>query len=416
VATLAVILSVALGGFFVVQAFMAVAFAARILRFTQPILPEHQCPKAAVVLCLRGADPFLQRCIEALLDQDYPDFKVHVVVDSREDPAWKIVMQVIQDRSAKNIVVESLVRRLDTCSLKCSSLVHAVSSVGPDVEIVAFLDADTIAHRTWLRELAGALADEKTGAATGTRWYMPAHATWGSLVRYVWNAGGVVFMYCFGIAWGGTLALKTKVIREARLLDRWSNSFCEDTMLFSELKPLGYRVSFVPSLIMVNRETCDLQSLLAWIGRQLLNTRLYHPGWAIVVLHGLLTVLLPLAGLAVASWLAVNGSNSGVIWIGWVCLVYEVGLFTLLFGLETSVRRVLADRKEMMVEWSFPRLLKLLLAVPLTQLTYALSVWRASWMQTAEWRGASYQIGGPWSIRLVKEQSPQPPVSNLDSL
>ena len=74
--------------------------------------------------------------------------------------------------------------------------------------MVALLDADTIPHRTWLRELVAPLADPRVGAATGNRWYMPAEAGWAGLVRYLWNAAAVVQMYCYGIAWGGTLALK----------------------------------------------------------------------------------------------------------------------------------------------------------------------------------------------------------------
>ena len=96
--------------------------------------------------------------------------------------------------------------------------------------------ADTIPHRTWLRELAAALADEQVGAATGNRWYMPQQPTWGSLVRLFWNAAAIVQMWFYGIAWGGTLAVKTKVFRESDLLERWGNAFCEDTMTFAALK------------------------------------------------------------------------------------------------------------------------------------------------------------------------------------
>ena len=74
-------------------------------------------------------------------------------------------------------------------------------------------DADTIAHPTWLRELAGALADPTVGAATGNRWYMPDEISAAAMVRYLWNAAAIVQMYCYRIAWGGTLAVKTSVLR-----------------------------------------------------------------------------------------------------------------------------------------------------------------------------------------------------------
>ncbi len=44
-------------------------------------------PKAAVVLAVRGSDPFLVANMQALLDQDYPDFKLFIIVDSEQDAA-----------------------------------------------------------------------------------------------------------------------------------------------------------------------------------------------------------------------------------------------------------------------------------------------------------------------------------------
>jgi len=405
-------------GLIVGQALLVAGFVVALWRFSRPRLVYGKCPKAAVVLCLRGTDPFLTRCVESLLDQDYPDFQVRVVVDCEEDSAWAVVTQVIAQRSANNIIVQPLTRRLETCSLKCSSLVQAISSLDQEVEIVAQLDADTIPHRTWLRELAAALAEEQVGAATGNRWYMPQKPTWGALVRYLWNAAAVVQMYSYGIAWGGTLALKTKVIQKAGLLDRWSNSFCEDTMLFSNLRRCGYRVEFVPSLMMVNRESCDLAGFSSWVRRQLLAARLYHPGWFAVVSHGVATTLLPVAALVVAVWSAATAKHSAAIWSAAGLIVYQLAMLLLLGGMELTVRRIVASRNEPTI-WASPNvLLKLLLAVPLTQVAYARSLWSAVWLRLVEWRGVSYQVNGPWKIRLKEYQPFRPPqaAEDLDSL
>ncbi len=153
-------------------------------------------------------------------------------------------------------------------------------------------------HPSWLGELTAPLADEHIGAATGNRWYMPGAGSWGAMVRYLWNAAAMVQMYWYEIPWGGTLAVKRKVIDELGLLDRWRNAFCEDTMLFRQLGKRGLRVKFVPSLMMVNREDCGLGACLSWIRRQLLTARLYHPLWPLVLLHGLGTTLVLAAAVA----------------------------------------------------------------------------------------------------------------------
>ena len=63
-------------------------------------LPDEQCPKAVVILPLRGDDPTLRDCIEGLLSQDYPDYAIRVVIDHRDDPAWSVVEEVVKGRGA----------------------------------------------------------------------------------------------------------------------------------------------------------------------------------------------------------------------------------------------------------------------------------------------------------------------------
>ena len=43
------------------------------------------------------------------------------------------------------------------------------------------------------------------------------------------------------------------------------------------------------TLTMVNREVCSLKDFFVWVKRLLLATRLYHPGWGAVLIHGLVT-------------------------------------------------------------------------------------------------------------------------------
>ena len=248
-------------------------------------------PRTAIVLCLRGRDPFLEKCLESLLKQDYPDYQLHVVVDNRQDPAWQVAESLANRYGADRVCIETLDERRDTCSLKCSSVTQAIGRLDESFQVAALVDADTMPHPSWLGELTAPLADEHIGAATGNRWYMPGTGSWGALVRYLWNAAAVVQMYWYEIAWGGTLAVKRKVIDELGLLDRWRHAFCEDTMLCRQLGKHGLRVKFVPSLMMVNREDCGLGACLSWIRRQLLTARLYHPLWPLVLLHGLGTTL-----------------------------------------------------------------------------------------------------------------------------
>ena len=394
-----------------VQAWLVLGFARAIADFARPRLADGECPRCALILCLRGSDPFLQRCIESILDQDYPRYDVHIVLDHADDPAASVVAQSLRNHESARVKVEVLRDRLATCSLKCSSVVQVLRGLDADVNFIAQVDADTVPHHSWLRELAGALAPADVGAATGNRWYMPPTAEWGSLVRYHWNAGAIVQMYWYRIAWGGTLAVKTQVLHQAGLLEHWSRALCEDTMLFAKLRPIGFRVAFVPSLMMVNREDCRLGDFYGWVQRQLLTARLYHPGWIAVVGHAFLTSVVPAAAIVVVAWGLLTGWLTGTT-ISLVALaVYEWGLLQVVAIMDRRMRELVRARHEPVTRLAGKAHLRLLLALPLTQTVYAFAMISAMFRRRFSWRGIIYQVDGPWRIRMLGyrpyEPSPQ---------
>jgi cellulose synthase/poly-beta-1,6-N-acetylglucosamine synthase-like glycosyltransferase len=269
---------------------------------------------------------------------------------------------------------------------------------------VALVDADTIAHSTWLRELATALDEPRIGAATGNRWYFPPDFAAGSLVRYLWNAAAVVQMYSYGIAWGGTLALRLADVRRIGWLDRVGQAFCEDTMLRTLLNRHGLRVQFVPSLLMANRERCNLDGFYQWVTRQLLTARLYHAYWPLVVGHGVATTIGIGAGLAFLLVAASTGQAAVAAWLGIGLAVYYAFMIGLLVLMEVAVRTCLRARGESS-DWITPgTALMMLPCIVATQIVYAAALVRAALLRMVAWRGVTYEIRGPWQVRLVQDQ------------
>lgn len=387
----------------VVQGLLAVALIRALVRACWNPADHGACPRAAVIVSLRGRDPYLQECLESLLRQDYPDYRLHLVVDSRQDPAWEAAQSLAERHGAERVHVEVLEERLDTCSLKCSAVAQAIGRLDRSVEVVALADADTAPHRWWLRELAAPLADPRVGAATGNRWYMPQTGSWGALVRYLWNAAAIVQMYWYEVAWGGTLAIKSRVIDELNLLDRWRHALCEDTMLYRQLGRHGLRVQFVPSLMMVNREDCGLGACLVWIRRQLLTMRLYHPRWPLVLLHGLGTTLTLAAAVIVTAVAAWRRDWSAVAWCAGGVALYEAIMVGLLARMEMAVRRIVRSGGGPTGWLTTKTILRLAPAIALTQAVYVLALLGAQFARRASWRGVCYQIDGPWRIRRLDD-------------
>lgn len=386
----------------VVQAGPTLLFARRIGSYRIPPIGNEQCPRAAVVLCLRGHDPFLDACLEGLLRQDYPFYHVWIVIDQPDDPAWAISQQAVRRLQAANVTIEPLEERLATCSLKGSSLAQAVSRIDESFAVVAFLDGDTIPHRTWLRELAAPLQTPGVGVSSGNRWYVPQDARWGTLVRYVWNAAAVVQMYWNHFTWGGSVALRGEIARHPELSNRWRAAISTDTVIHRIVRSEGLRTAFVPSLLIMNREGCRLSDFYVWVQRQLAVGRLYHKGWPVVLSHGVLATLAPLGALAAVTAGIVQGRWG----LAFAALAGGVAYWFLMAGLfivlERSVRGSVRARGETPDTWSAMTAVRLFFALPLTQAVYAAALCKATFLRTFRWRGVVYRVDGPWQVRLVE--------------
>lgn len=381
---------------------VGVGFTFRLLAARIRPAADADCGRAAIVLCLRGADPFLERCLAGILTQDYPDFEVVIVVDHRDDPAWGPVHELVaglKDRTtARAVRISELRDRPETCSLKNASLVQAYESLGPDVAFVATVDADVEPHRTWLRELVAPMADSRVGATTGNRWYMPDDSGFGSLVRYQWNAGAVVPMFWHGIAWGGSVALRGSFVRDSNYRDRMRHALCEDTMLFDTLGKVGLKLRFVPSILMINRESIVMPSFFRFCRRQMLISNYHSQAWAIW-LHGLTSSAFYVVAASALVIALVRGDVESARTIGTIFGVFLASMALVLPMLELAVRRIARLRGETCPAIPPAKLLKITFTLlVVTQLVYGAVVWSLVRVTRIEWRGIYYRLRGLWNV------------------
>jgi glycosyltransferase involved in cell wall biosynthesis len=391
-----------------IQFYLVAGFVFCLKNWKKPLLADEDSPPATVILCLRGGDPFLSRCIDGLLAQDYPDYDVLFMVDHAEDPSMPILKRALEGSNFDRFRIDVLTNPMSTCSLKCSSLVQAIEGLPSSMEMVAFLDADTIPHKTWLRELCTALAPKDVGAATGNRWYCPTQTSRGSLIRYLWNAAAIVQMYWYRIAWGGTLAMKLDSIRRAGVLDRWRRASAEDSMVHSALGNIGQKVVFVPSLMMINREDCSLSTYQSWVKRQLLFARLYHPFWPLVVAHGIGSAIVLLWGLWLCMVAALQGHIVGAAVLFFALFAFHAFLTSLLPWMERAVFDIAKGRGENDTWPNRPNWLNVLWLGFLTQWYYTWALVGCMLLTRFRWRGIDYEVSGPFDIKMLGYRPYQP--------
>jgi len=375
------------------------------IRASRPCrVPDDALPKVAVVLSLRGADPFLDRCLAGLFAQDYPDYDVRIVIDCATDPAWDVVERAVARHRAHNVTIEALKAARRTCSLKNSSLIQAVANLDRSHGAVVVVDADVVPYANWLRDLVGPLVRPGVGATSGVRWFMPETADVGSLVRYLWNSAAILQMRAFGIGWGGSLAIRADLLRDAELIEKWSKILFEDTFTANELQRLGHKLEFVPAATMVNRESIDLAGSVRFITRQLLNVRLYHDSWRAILWLTALTTLASVTVCATAAWGAVIGQWAVAAALGTCAAAFPAAFTLLLLWLEGAVRKSVRSRGEATPPLSW----HVVWALPFTQFAYVGCVLWALRKRKVEWRGITYRLHAPHRIRLIKYSPYQP--------
>ncbi|GHT46264.1 ceramide glucosyltransferase [Planctomycetales bacterium] len=380
----------------------AMVFFLRKLRGNEWVKPETDfTPKAAVLLTMRGADPFLSRCIEGLLTQDYPNYVVRLIVDHSGDTSLPIARRVIDKLGAVNVEVLVVDEHFSTCTLKCNSLYHAAETLDPSFEAVVILDADTNPQKDWLRRLVEPLSDPRFPAATGQRWYIPNKPNCGSIVRYLWNAAAVVQMCLYQMAWGGSMALRRDLFTKGNLLEYWKTAFTDDCSIAPAVKELNGKTAFVPTLFMVNRESCSLGSFHRWVKRQLLCAKLHHPAWnAIAAQSVLITVPLLLCVAALVTGL-IRRDIPVTMWSLASIGIYWCGVFGTLPFMEHGIRRILRERGETIKRWSVGQTLFTLALIPVTQIIYTSAMVLLHVTRRFGWRGVEYDIDGK-NVRLIE--------------
>lgn len=234
-------------------------------------------PPAAVILPCCGLDDRLADTVESLSRQHYPDYEVIFAFESVDDPAYAAVGRWVAGWRTvrwKRVVAG----RAETRSQKIHNLLAALSSVGPDREVLAFLDSDAVPHADWLRYLVAPLAEPGVGAATGFRWYT-TNGSIASGIRSAWNAASVSFLHDdrLNFCWGGSTAIRRADFDRLKIASRWQRALSDDYQVTRAVRSADLRIRFVPQCLIPCMEETTMRGFLTFARRQLVITRVCAP-------------------------------------------------------------------------------------------------------------------------------------------
>ncbi|HUO42034.1 MAG TPA: glycosyltransferase family 2 protein [Methylomirabilota bacterium] len=233
-------------------------------------------PHVCVIMPCKGDEPNLESNIEALLKLNYPNYRVMIVADSEDDPAYRLANKIVRSRGGVRVKLLTSTRH-SNASGKVSALLTALEMDKRNAEVYAFIDSDSTVNASWLSELVDPLADATVGATTGFRWYI-ATGFW-SQVQWAWNASGSNLMFDdkYNFPWGGAMALRADTLDRIRIEEIWRDAVSDDLTLNIALRNCGYHTVFLPQCTVATfTNNITRSNLLKWATNQTTLTRTYH--------------------------------------------------------------------------------------------------------------------------------------------
>jgi cellulose synthase/poly-beta-1,6-N-acetylglucosamine synthase-like glycosyltransferase len=296
--------------------FISLRGGVRFVRYLQAELGKDYSeftPFVSLFVPCRGLDEGLKDNIAAIFEQDYPSFEVVFVTDSKEDPALAIIEEARRSFNGESgptmqLVIAGLA---NDSGQKVHNLRSAISHAARQSEVFVFVDTDARPNPHWLRSLVAPLQDQRIGATTGYRWFVPVKGGLASYLRAVWNssiASALGAAEKKNFCWGGSTAIRRETFQNCKVVDYWRGTVSDDFAMTRALHEANLPIKFVPQCLTPSFEDCSWRDLLEFTNRQMKITRAYAAHlWQGVLFGSAIFVLVFFGGIALVVGRAIVG-------------------------------------------------------------------------------------------------------------
>jgi len=200
-------------------------------------------PKASVLLAARNESDNIERCLNALIQLDYPDLQIIVGNDRSEDDTKLKVEQFIKTNPTAKIKVVEIVGKYPNTMAKAAVLAEIAHHA--EGEIYLITDADIAVPSTWAKGLIRHYNADNVGIVSGTT-YINGVGLWGSLQSVDW-----IYFMCLvetfhraGInttAIGNNMSIRAKAYWETGGYENIPFSITEDYKIYQKTTALGWQ-------------------------------------------------------------------------------------------------------------------------------------------------------------------------------
>lgn len=258
--------------------------ARRFLRPPRPESLEFQ-PPAVIIMPIKGIDRDLPGCIAGLCNQAYPDYRVIIVVESKSDPAYPILLEELAKHPHRPSRIMIAGQAAANEGQKVHNQLHVLREILPTLaesDVIAFADSDAIPGETWLSLMVARLSTGKNGVTTGYRWMIPDPARPATIWSHVASVinGSVAAVHRpsdADQAWGGAMAMLVSTARKGDLITRLTGALTDDYPITKMCRDIGMIVRYVPKCLAATPVDFSLRSFWTFARRQYVITRIYSP-------------------------------------------------------------------------------------------------------------------------------------------
>ena len=363
-------------------------FAAYVRRETSRARPDFH-PFVSVIAPTRGLEPGFAENVRPLFDQNYPCYEVLFVFDDADDKS----LQVIQEAGGRTVISGPA----KGTGQKVHNLIAAVNEIDPRCEVIVFVDTDARPDTDWLRKLVGPLSDERLGASSGYRWFIPEHGGLASRLRGVWNASIASALgedtkknFC----WGGSTAIRRETFERLNVVERWVGTVSDDFTITKALKEANLPIHFTPHCLVPSIGDCDFRELLEFTTRQIKITRVYAAHlWLPLMLGSGLFFIVFFGGIGL---LIINRSISVLVVL---TLLFLLGAAKSLIRWR-AIRLALAEHRSKLNQdlWAHVFLW------PFASLLYFYNTIVAGFSRRIRWRGITYELKSPTEAVIISRE------------
>lgn len=361
-------------------------------------------PSVLLTVPCKNLDHEFEKNISSFFNIDYPDFALHFVVESTDDPAYSKLCEIKSklEESSNAKAVEILISgKASGCGQKNHNLLFSVQNAPDNLEVFAFADSDACAKPEWLSCIVYPLSKtQKYGASTGYRWFIPTRNNFASLALTALNAkvAQLLGKTRFNQAWGGSMAIRRETFYEIGLDKLWAKSISDDLTLSYALRKANLKIRFAPSCLVASYEETSWAKLFEFARRQFLITKVMTPK---VWFFGLVSAFYNFAGLwcslAAALVLFCTQAKLTASLLLVVFIVFWAGQTTRAFLRQKLAKQLLTKDADSISKISvYDYLLN-----PIWSVVILLLFFSSVFGRKITWRGITYHLKGPEETEII---------------